>query len=107
MSAGVMFSRTRRMIIFPASSAALPLAGSVAGMPLRSHGERPRNSHTIAMVLAVNCPPQAPAPGQAAFSMASSSSSSIFPAACAPTPSKTSCTVMSRPLYTPAAIEPL
>ena len=28
-------------------------------------GASPRNSSTVAIVLAVNCPPQAPAPGQA------------------------------------------
>ena len=33
MSAGVTLSRTSCMIIFPACSAALPLPGSVAGMP--------------------------------------------------------------------------
>ena len=39
--------------------------GSVAGtLPLPST-EMPSVSQTIAMVLAVNCPPQAPAPGQA------------------------------------------
>ena len=31
-------------------------------------GEMPRNSQAMAMVLAVNWPPQAPAPGQAAAS---------------------------------------
>ena len=36
-------------------------------------GEMPRNSPAIAMVLAVNWPPQAPGPGQAAASRASSS----------------------------------
>ena len=98
MSLGITPSRTRVMIIFPASSAAGPLAGSVAGMPFRSTGESPRNSDTMAMVLAVNWPPQAPAPGQAAFSMRSSSSSSMVPLLWAPMPSNTSCTVMSRSL---------
>ena len=39
----------------------------------------------IAMVLAVNWPPHAPAPGQATASSSFSSSSVILPAACAPT----------------------
>ncbi len=34
---------------------------------------------TVAMVLAVNWPPHAPAPGQAWFSMSSSSASEILP----------------------------
>ena len=38
-------------------------------------GEMPRNSPAMAMVLAVNWPPQAPAPGQAWSSSASSSAS--------------------------------
>ena len=52
-------------------------------------GEMPRNSPAMAMVLAVNWPPQAPGPGQAAASRASSWSSLILPAACEPMPSKT------------------
>ena len=57
-------------------------------------GEMPRNSQAMAMVLAVNWPPQAPAPGQAAASMASRPASSSFPAACEPMASKTSWMVM-------------
>ena len=41
------------------------------------------------MVFAVNMPPQAPSPGQAAFSMAVSSSVVIVPAAHAPMASNT------------------
>ena len=40
----------------------------------------PRNSSAVDIVLAVNWPPQAPAPGQAADSMAWSSSAVILPA---------------------------
>ena len=40
-----------------------PCAGSSAGMPLSPAGERPRNSRHMLIVLAVNWPPQAPAPG--------------------------------------------
>ena len=47
-------------------------------------GAMPRNSATRAMVLAVNCPPQAPAPGQADFSRASKRASLIFPLECEP-----------------------
>ncbi len=42
-------------------------------------GERPISSITVAMVLAVNWPPQAPAPGQAWSSISSSSASVILP----------------------------
>ena len=65
-------------------------AGSVAGTLALPIGEMPRNSQTIAMVLAVNWPPQAPAPGQARSSSSQSSASVILPAACAPTASNTS-----------------
>ena len=58
----------------------------------------PRMSSAIDIVLAVNWPPQAPAPGQATFSSAWTSSGPTLPAACAPTTSKTSWIVTSRPL---------
>ena len=61
-------------------------------------GVMPSISNAMAIVLAVNWPPQAPAPGLAAISIALSSSSSILPAAWAPTASKTSRIVMSSPL---------
>ena len=67
----------------------------------------PRKSITSAMVLAVNWPPQAPAPGQAADSRACTSSSVIRPAARAPTASNTSWIVTSRSSKRPGAIEPL
>ncbi len=52
----------------PDVRAAASLAGSSAGMPLSPAGERPMNSRTMLIVFAVNWPPHAPAPGQAAFS---------------------------------------
>ena len=64
----------------PERSAAASLAGSSAGMPLSPAGESPMNSMTVLIVLAVNWPPQAPGPGQAAFSTSYSSSSVILPA---------------------------
>ena len=57
----------------------------------------PRNSSAVDMVLAVNWPPHAPAPGHATDSSSCSSSSSILPAACAPTASKTLRMLMSSP----------
>ena len=47
----------------PDRRAASSLAGSSAGMPLRPAGDRPRNSMTMLIVLAVYWPPQAPGPG--------------------------------------------
>ena len=64
------------------------------------------NSHTVDIVLAVNCPPQAPAPGQALSSSAASRASVMWPAACAPTASNTSWIVTSCPSHRPGAIEP-
>ncbi len=50
-------------------------------MPFSPAGLMPRKSSAVAIVLAVNMPPQAPAPGQAADSTACSSAASIVPAA--------------------------
>ena len=58
------------------------------------------------MVLAVNWPPHEPADGHATVSKRCRSSALILPAACRPTPSKTSTTVTSRPLKRPGSIEP-
>ena len=62
---------------------------------------RPIASATQAMVLAVNCPPQAPADGTRDALQARASSASVMPFAPAadglPTASNTSCTVTSRP----------
>ena len=61
-------------------------------------GLMPSTSNAMAIVLAVNWPPQAPAPGLAARSSSCRSSSLIWPAACLPTASKTSWIVTSSPL---------
>jgi hypothetical protein len=66
----------------------------------------PRNSQAVAMVFAVNWPPQAPAPGHAESSISHKSASDILPAACAPTASNTSWIVTSRPWNRPGAIDP-
>ena len=47
-------------------------------------GAKPRISAAVAMVLAVNCPPQEPGPGQAASSIAFSSPALMRPPAWAP-----------------------
>ena len=91
----------------PASSAACGLAGSSAGIPFRPAGLIPRNSSAVDIVLAVNWPPHAPAPGQATPSSSWSSSALMLPAAWAPTASKTSWMVTSRPWNRPGAMEPL
>src|SRR5882762_7142140 len=68
-------------------------------------GAIPRNSQTNAIVLAVNCPPQAPAPGHAAPSSDLSCASVIPPRACLPTASKTSWMVTEWPSNWPGAFE--
>ena len=92
---GRVSERTRSITIRPASTAAFGLPSCVAGMPERPRGLMPRKSITIAIVLAVNWPPQAPAPGQATSSSSCTSSSVIVPAARAPTASNTSWIVTS------------
>ena len=91
----------------PAASAASALDGCSAGIPLSPAGLIPRKSSAVDIVFAVNCPPHAPAPGHATPSSSCRSSSLIFPTACAPTASKTSWMVTSRPRKRPGAMEPL
>ena len=78
---GRRLARTASIIMRPASRVAACLSLSVAGTPESCIGEMPRISPLMAMVLAVNCPPHAPAPGQALASSASRPASSILPAA--------------------------
>src|SRR4029079_5881774 len=77
-----------------------------AGAPAEPGSAKPMASDTQAMVLAVNWPPQEPAPGQVTHASACRSSSDMRPAECAPTASKTSTTVTSLPLNLPGRIEP-
>ncbi len=77
---GVRCACNRSMTSLPAATATSARSPAVAGTLALPMGEMPRNSAAVAMVLAVNCPPQAPAPGQAAFSRALSCSSDIRPA---------------------------
>ena len=90
----------------PHSSATLPFLPSSAGTIELPIGEIPSTSNAIAIVLAVNWPPHAPAPGEAWFSRSVSSSSVRSPAAWAPIPSNTSWIVTSLPRQRPGAIEP-
>ena len=90
----------------PHSSATLPFLPSSAGTIELPIGEMPSTSNAIAIVFAVNWPPQAPAPGLAWFSRSVSSSSVRSPAAWAPMPSNTSWIVTSLPRQLPGAIEP-
>ncbi len=84
---------------------------SIAGGAALPSRLRPIASPTLAMVLAVYIPPQAPSPGQIARSMASTSSRLISPRAHAPTASNASMMVTSRSLPSdivavPGMIEP-
>ncbi len=102
-----MSLRTSSTASRPASSAAASLLFASAGIPFRPAGLIPRKSSASDIVFAVNWPPHAPAPGQAAPSSSCRSAGDIVPAACAPTPSKTSWIVTSLPRKRPGAIEPL
>ena len=82
------------------------LSGWVAGTALAPGGDSPRNSSAVLIVFAVNCPPHAPAPGQACSSTARSSAASILPALKAPTASKTSWTTRSRSWSRPGWMVP-
>src|SRR3954469_22861391 len=79
---------------------------STAGGAAEPGRGMPRASPTAAMVFAVYIPPQAPSPGQIARSMRSTSSRVILPARHAPTASKASMIVTSRPSTCPGMIEP-
>ena len=90
----------------PHSSATRPFLPSSAGTMELPIGEMPSTSNAIAIVFAVNWPPQAPAPGLATDSISARSSSLIFPRACAPMASKTSMIETSLPRKLPGGIEP-
>ena len=79
---------------------------STAGGAAEPGSDMPSASPTAAIVLAVYIPPQAPSPGQIARSMRSTSSRVILPARQAPTASKASMIVTSRPSTWPGMIEP-
>ena len=85
----------------PVATATSAFCGSRAGTSLKLIGETPSISKAVAMVLAVNCPPQAPAPGQAWSSTSFSSLASMRPELKAPMASKASWMVMCRPLCSP------
>ena len=65
----------------PASTATSLLRPSIAGTIAAPAGEMPMTSNAIAIVLAVNWPPHAPEPGEAASTSSSSCSSVMSPAA--------------------------
>jgi hypothetical protein len=90
--------RSTSMTSSPHRFATSSLRPSSAGTIEDPAGEMPSASKAIAIVLAVNWPPHAPAPGEATSSSACSSSSEIFPAANSPTASNTCWIVTSMPL---------
>ncbi len=81
----------------PIFSATVAFSSSSAGTIAEPPAEIPSASNAQAIVFAVNWAPQAPAPGLATSSSSASSSSVILPALWAPTASKTSRIVTSRP----------
>ena len=103
-------SSTRTLITSsPIRSATLPFSSSSAGTIAEPPALIPSASKAQAIVLAVNWPPQAPAPGLATPSSSFSSSSVMSPALWAPIASKMSRIVTSRPCQWPgrdrAAVE--
>ena len=90
----------------PIFSATVPFSSSSAGTIAEPPALIPSASKAQAIVLAVNWPPQAPAPGLATPSSSFSSSSLMSPASWAPIASKMSRMVTSRPCQWPGAIEP-
>ena len=90
----------------PASTATSAFDPCSAGTIEEPIGEMPSTSKAIAIVLAVNWPPQAPAPGLATDSISARSASLILPRECAPMASKTSMIDTSRPRNFPGGIEP-
>jgi len=99
--------RTRSMTSSPVRRAASSFLGSTAGISLSPAGERPMNSMTMLMVLAVYWPPQAPAPGQATDSIAYSSLAGTLPAPKPPIASYTDTMSWSWPWYWPGRMVPL
>ncbi len=99
-------SASTRITSSPIFSATVPFSSSSAGTIAEPPGLIPIASKAQAIVLAVNWPPQAPAPGLATPSSSCRSSSLISPAAWAPIASKTSRIVTSRSCQRPGAIEP-
>jgi hypothetical protein len=106
-SCGRMSWRSTSIASRPASAATSRLRSSWAGTMAAPSGLMPITSNTIAIVFAVNCPPHAPNPGEAASSSSVSSASVSRPAECAPIPSNTSCTVTSRSRQQPGRMDPL
>ncbi len=90
----------------PQSSATCPFLPSSAGTIPLPIAEMPMISKAVAIVFAVNWPPQAPGPGEATSSSSWRSSSLMSPAAWAPIASNTSWIVTSLPRKRPGAIEP-
>ena len=103
---GRMSSARTLITSSPIFSATVPLSSSSAGTIAEPPALIPSASKAQAIVLAVNWPPQAPAPGLATPSSSFSSSSLISPALWAPIASKMSRIVTSRPCQWPGAIEP-
>ena len=102
MSLGRWPRRRTSITSSPTCVATASLRPSSAGTIEEPAGEMPSASKAIAIVFAVNCPPQAPAPGDAASSSSCSSCSVILPAASSPTASKTCWIVTSAPCSDPA-----
>src|SRR5213078_2262270 len=106
MSRGRIFDAISSITFSPAKVQKASRISYGAGAPAEYGSARPIASDTVAMVLAVNCAPQAPADGQATFSSSSRSASDMPPTEWRPTASNRSCTVTGLPRKLPGRIEP-
>ena len=106
MSRGRMFWLMRFTTAAPASKQSINFSSLTAAWAELFGRLMPRASIALAMVLAVYIPPQEPGPGMAVAVTPSSSASSILPALCFPTASKTETMSTSSPLWQPGLIVP-
>ena len=95
ISDGSLLARTASTRTRPLSAAFSAFSGSSAAIVDEPGRLNPKTSIADDIVFAVYIPPQLPAPGIARHSISCSSVSSILPALCAPTASKTLTTVRS------------
>ena len=103
---GVMPFSSRLTTASPERRAHSMRSSEVAGADDEPGSAMPSASAAVAMVLAVNMPPHEPAPGQACCSISVSSATVMEPRATAPTASKTSWMLRSRPRRRPGMIVP-
>jgi hypothetical protein len=106
ITTAVMPRRSSSTTASPLCRAYVSRRRATAGGEAEPGSDMPRASAALAMVLAVYMPPQAPSPGQIAFSISVTSSRVIKPRTQAPTASNASMIVTSLSPTRPGMIEP-